>query len=94
MLLAHGAREVPCVHLIFVRVTEFDDVTEYSMTARFDQGDPAYEWILHFLVRVPPPHSHSHRNNHADPRKSLDSVERLSRQREKLQTRMERRKRT
>jgi mitochondrial chaperone BCS1 len=24
--------------------------TEYSMTAQFDEGDPAYEWIVLFLV--------------------------------------------
>ncbi|KAF8994252.1 P-loop containing nucleoside triphosphate hydrolase protein [Hymenopellis radicata] len=24
---------------------------QYSMTARFDQGDPAYEWIVHFITQ-------------------------------------------
>ncbi|KAK0480449.1 P-loop containing nucleoside triphosphate hydrolase protein [Armillaria luteobubalina] len=24
---------------------------QYSVTARFDQGDPAYEWIVHFLTQ-------------------------------------------
>ncbi|KAK0185542.1 P-loop containing nucleoside triphosphate hydrolase protein [Armillaria mellea] len=24
---------------------------QYSITARFDQGDPAYEWIVHFLTQ-------------------------------------------
>jgi chaperone BCS1 len=27
--------------------------TEYSITAQFDEGDPAYEWMILFLVRIP-----------------------------------------
>jgi chaperone BCS1 len=25
---------------------------EYCVTAQFEEGDPAYEWIIHFLVRA------------------------------------------
>lgn len=25
---------------------------EYSITAQFDEGDPSYEWIVLFLVRL------------------------------------------
>lgn len=61
------------------------------MTAHFDKGDPAYEWILHFLVRVPLLVLILIVTYRTDPRKGLDSVKRLSCQREKLKARMERR---
>jgi chaperone BCS1 len=26
------------------------DWTEYSITAEFSEGDPAYDWIINFIV--------------------------------------------
>jgi mitochondrial chaperone BCS1 len=31
------------------------DLIEYSITAQFTEGDPAYEWIILFVVRRPHP---------------------------------------
>lgn len=51
----------PCVHLAvsidWVGVSDstsdsLSSNTEYSVTAQFDGNDPAYQWIVLFLVRL------------------------------------------
>ena len=30
-------------------------LSEYSINAQFTEGDPVYEWIIHFMVSLLPP---------------------------------------
>ena len=42
-----------CLYVFFLQYWQLGRV-EYSLTASFDEGDPAYEWIILFLVRPLP----------------------------------------
>ena len=58
--------------------------TEYRVTARFDEGDPSYDWILLFLVSRSALHFDHKVDRGLDGEEGLAPLARIYRQRQEL----------
>jgi len=88
VLLAHGQVQISCVPKTIGESASGLLSTEYCVTARFDEGDPTYDWVLLFLVSRPSPHFGHSIDHTPDREKDLAPFQRLYRQREEFQTQM------